>query len=176
MLGVSPPTLLPLLSSLQRCPMQPRHCRASGLGPPNSPKRRLDVRLSVCWGPWVCRGSHGAVVPSPKPVSSFCTCTQCVCRHDVLDEVPEGVRGCAESSRGRRLLGAIDPGQPRAQTAELLLLSTCSAILLGGIYPDLTQQNPRPKVLPSAFFKLNRRARVFNYDYAAPCVSNPLWL
>lgn len=172
---MSPPSLLPLPSSPQRCPMQPRHCRASGPGPPNSPKRRLDVRLSVCWGHWVCRDSHGAVVPSAKPVSSFCTCTRCVCRHDVLGEVPEAVRGCAESSQGRRLLGANDPGQPRAQQS-CLLLSTCSAILLGGIYPHLTQQNPRPKVLPSAFFKLKRRAWVFNYDYAAPCVSNPLWL
>lgn len=116
---MSPPSLLPLPSSLQRCPMQPRHCRASGPGPPNSPKRRLDVRLSVCWGHWVCRDSHGAVVPSAKPVSSFCTCTQCVCRRDVLDEVPEGVRGCAESSQGRRLLVANDLGQPRAQPAEL---------------------------------------------------------
>lgn len=39
--------------------------------------------------PWGHRGGCGAIVPSPNPITSFCSCTRRGCRNDVLEEVIE---------------------------------------------------------------------------------------
>lgn len=125
-----------------------------------------------------CQGGCRATGPSPDPVSSFCSCTWCVCRNGILEEVMECVCVCVGirlETAACRGFGLQHYGKTMSCSAQTAVIAPyyllCSAARGHLSSFNAQQQNPCPKVCPSVSLGLNRRALLSNYYYTAQCVS-----
>lgn len=112
--------------------------------------------------PWTCWGVCRATVLSPNPLSSFCSCTQCVCRNDVFEDIIEHVRAC------REIRDQAGDGSSDSNVTGKMMSCSAPTVVIAPYYlhcntarghlssSNAQQQNPCPKVFPSVSFNLNK--------------------